>query len=74
MNGRINAVRYDIDTIVGRLHVSTPDAVIIEEFEMRLRYSGADWTARERRRIIQLAVAEHHRNRRLYADVMGGLI
>lgn len=74
MNGRILTVRAEITHIVGRLHVGTADAAIVAEFEQRLRYAGADWTARERRRIIQLALAEHHRNQRMYADVMGGLI
>lgn len=74
MNGRIRAVRYDITAIVGRLHVGTPDAVVTAEFERRLNQPGRDWTARERRRIIQLGLAEHHRNARLYADIMGGRI
>ena len=74
MNGRILAVRADITHIIGQKHVSTSDAVIVEEFKQRLKYAGANWTKREKRRILQLALAEHHRNQRLYADVMGGLV
>ena len=74
MNGRILAVRADITHIIGQKHVRASDAEIVEEFKERLRYAGANWTKREKRRIIALALAEHHRNQRLYADVMGGLL
>lgn len=60
-----------LEWFVGRFHVATPDAEVRAEVRRRL---SVDATAKERRAILDRAVRIHRRNRRLYADVMGGRI
>jgi hypothetical protein len=60
-----------LNLIVGRFHVSTPDAEIRAAIRARL---SASCPKPDRDRIVAQAVRIHRRNRRLYADVMGGRI
>ena len=71
MNSRVLANTGLIRLVVDKYHVKTPDTVIMADFNERL--DRGDWTARERRRVIQYAIAYHHRNQQFYQDVMGGL-
>jgi hypothetical protein len=58
-----------LEWLVGRFHVGTPDAEIRAEIRRRVLPSVS---VAERRKIVDAAVRIHRRNRRLYADVMGG--
>ena len=69
MNARVLANTGYIRMILDRYHVSESDDVIVADFTERL--DKGDWNAHERRRVLQYAVAYHHRNRAFYARVMG---
>jgi len=58
-----------LEWFVGRFHVGTPDAEIRREVRNRI---PAWVSARDRGRLTARAVRIHHRNRRLYVDVMNG--
>jgi len=60
-----------LEWLVGRFHVGTPDAEIRAEVRRRL---ARDTSAADARKIVDRAVRIHRRNRRLYADVMGGRV
>jgi len=60
-----------LEWFVGRFHVGTPDAEVRAEIRKRL---SRDISAAETHKIVDRAVRIHRRNRRLYADVMGGRI
>lgn len=60
-----------IRQIVGRLHVGTPDAEVAEYAASKLKKGASAATIRA---VKKCAVKEHHKNRKLYTDVMGGRI
>lgn len=60
-----------IRQIVGRLHVSTSDSEVGAYAVSRLK-KGASPALRKA--VAACAVKEHHRNQKLYNDVMGGRI
>jgi len=60
-----------LEWFVGRFHVGTPDAEVRAAIRRRL---ARDISAADARKIVDRAVRIHRRNRRLYADVMGGRI
>lgn len=75
---KANSVRFScskaepiIRQIVGRLHVGTPDAEVAEYAASKLKKGASAATIRA---VKKCAVKLHHRNRKLYTDVMGGRI
>lgn len=60
-----------IATIVGNLHVSTSDSEVAEDWRIRAESSG-QLSAYQVRRIVQVALAAHHDNQRLYRYVLRG--
>ena len=60
-----------IRQIVGRLHVGTSDAEVAEYAASRLKKGASAATIRA---VKKCAVKVHHKNRRLYSQVMSGRI
>jgi hypothetical protein len=58
--------------LVGKLHVSTTDEQVIEDFTNRCDKSPDKITASQKKRIIEYALKEHHANQSLFNSVMSG--
>jgi hypothetical protein len=76
MNSRVLVNTGAVRMIIDRLHmepsrVGAQDAAIVADMNERL--DPGEWTAHERRRLISYALAVHHRNQKLYRDVMRGM-
>ena len=62
----------EIDFIVGRYHVGTPDEKIAEIIRKKL--SKGKGTPEQIQTCVDYALSVHHEYRQLYQDVMGGKI
>lgn len=62
--------KHQIEWIVGRFHVGTPDEEIVADMRRRLDESKAP--KRLHKLVIDYAIRVHHKNQKLYTAVMRG--
>lgn len=68
--GRKQIPKGQIEWLVGNMHVGVPDDEVRADIEARARKAGA--SASFAKACGNYAVTVHHRNQKLYNDVMGG--
>lgn len=67
---QIKGVKGQIDWLVGRISVATPDEEVVEEIRDRLSASGV--TGSDATKLLRHAISTHRKNQRLYSQVMRG--
>lgn len=67
---RWDGLKFEIDWLMGRVHVGTPDEEVRANIEKRCKKAGFD--AKLTRRCIDYAIKAHRKNQQDYTDVMTG--
>jgi hypothetical protein len=65
-----NGLKSQIDWLMGRVHVGTPDEEVRANIEKRCKKAGFD--AKLTRRCSDYAIKAHRKNQQMYSDVMSG--
>jgi len=68
----LKGLKGQIDWIMGRVHVGTPDEDV--EADIRKRAAKLHLTAGDTTKLVRHALAAHHKNQKLYSQVMSGRI
>jgi len=67
-----NRTRSSVRSLVGQMHVSTPDAEVVANFQKRIGKENLN--TRLAKGVISYALKAHHENQALYTNVMGGTL